>query len=258
VDGSVERIGGMRDRMSQRQTTMTWDDHEAMTDIARETGGQAFYGSNDLQAALSRSMEDGSNYYTIAYTPQNHDWNGKYRKIDVKCAQSGTKLTYRRGYYAVAETNLGANGKVVDDQVALLFATAMHPEAPTSTMVLMKVQVLPPDATHKTVRIDYAISARDITFPDAPDNAKHVTLDLMAVAWDKNGKPAAEDSGKIDTSIPADTYKDIMRSYVPAHEELEVKPGTYTLRLGVVDRNSRKIGTLDVPLTVPDLQTTAK
>src|SRR5579864_8228451 len=251
VDGSVERLGGMRDRTSQRQTTMQWDDHEAMTDIARETGGQAFYGSNDLKAALSRSMEDGSNYYTIAYTPQNHDWNGKYRKIEIKCAQGSSKLTYRRGYYAVTETNLAANGKAVDDQVGLLFATAMHPEAPTSTMILLKVQVLPPDATHKSVRIDYAINAGDVTFMDTPEKSKRVMLDLMAVAWSKDGKPAAEDSGKIDTAIPFSTYKDVLRSYIPAHQELEVKPGTYTLRLGVVDRSSKKIGTLDVPLTVP-------
>lgn len=258
VDGSVERIGNIRDRTAARQTTMQWDDHEAMTDIARETGGQAFYGSNDLKNALSRSMEEGSNYYTIAYTPQNHDWNGKYRKIEVKCAQGSTKLTYRRGYYAVAETKLAANGKAVDDQVALLFATSMHPEAPTSTMVLLKVQVLPPDASHKTVRIDYAINSQDITFTDAPGNSKHVMLDLMAVAWDKEGKPAAEDSGKINTTISADAYQSVMHSYIPAHQELSVKPGTYTLRLGLVDRNSRKIGTLDVPLTVPELQAATK
>src|SRR5579864_467599 len=254
VDGSVERIGGMRDRTSQRQTTMQWDDHEAMTDIARETGGQAFYGSNDLKAALSRSMEDGSNYYTIAYTPQNHDWNGKYRKIEVKCAQGGTKLTYRRGYYAFAESSLAANGKPVDDQVALLFATAMHPEAPTSTMVLLKVQVLPPDATHKSVRIDYAINPHDVTFLDTEENAKRVMLDLMAVAWDKDGNAKGEGSGKIDATVPLNVYEDVMRSYISAHQELDVKAGTYTLRLGVVDRTSRRIGTLDVPLTIPNSQ----
>jgi hypothetical protein len=243
----------LRGRAKTRQTTAEWDDHEAMTDIARETGGQPFYGTNDLKAALSRSMADGSNYYTIAYTPQNRDWNGKYRKIEVKCAKGGTKLTYRRGYYALSETNVGADGKVVHDEIALLFANAMHPEAPTSTMVLLKVLVLPPDANHKTVRIDYAINAQDISFTDTPDNAKHVMLDLMAVAWDKDGKPAAVDSGEIDTAISTDAYKSVMTSFVPAHQELTVKSGTYTLRLGVVDRTSRKIGTLDVPLTIPEI-----
>jgi VWFA-related protein len=258
INGTPDRIDSNRDRSANRQTTMEWDDHEAMTDIARETGGQAFYGSNDIKAALSRSMDDASNYYTIAYTPENRDWNGKYRKIEVKCDQGGTKLTYRRGYYAVSETGLAASGKAADDQVALMFATSMHPEAPTSTMVLLKVQVLPADATHKTVRIDYAIDPHDITFTDTPEKTKHVMLDLMAVAWDKNSKIAGESSDKIDTSISPTVYEEVMKTSIPAHEELEVKPGTYVLRLGVVDRNSRKIGTLDVPLTVPELRASAK
>jgi hypothetical protein len=83
-------------------------------------------------------------------------------------------------------------------------------------------------------------------------------LDLMAVAWDKNGKAAAEDSGKMDTTVPLNVYQDVMRSFIPAHQEVQVKAGTYMLRVGVVDRYSRKIGTLDVPLTVPDVQVSAK
>jgi len=37
---------------------------------------------------------------------------------------------------------------------------------------------------------------------------------------------------------------------LPFHQELDLKPGSYTLRLGVLDRGSQKIGTVDVPLTV--------
>lgn len=256
--GSMGRLGERRDTVSQRQITMEWDDHDAMSDIARETGGKAFYGSNDIKAALATSMNEGENYYTLAYDPENHKWNGKYRKIEVKCSQDGTKLTYRRGYYAVNQASLADNGKVANDQVALLFATAMQPEAPTSTMVLLKVQVLPPDATHKNVRIDYAISPRDVTFTDAPENKKHLALDLMAVAWDKDGKNQGESSDKIDATVPLSTYENAIHSYIPAHEEVEVKPGTYTLRLGVVDRASRRIGTVDVPLTVPVIEAQAK
>ena len=249
IYGSIGGLTQTRDHMAQRQITMEWDDHEAMSDIARETGGKAFYGSNDIKAALSASMNEGENYYTLAYTPENHKWDGKYRKLEVKTTQGGAKLTYRRGYYAVANPD-AIKGKAVDDQVALLFATAMHPEAPTSTMVLLKVQVLPPDATHKTVRIDYAIDPQDVSFVDTPDKQKHVAIDLMAVAWDKDGKSGGESSDKIDTSVSLSSYENAMRSYIPAHQELEVKPGKYTLRLGVVDRNTRRIGTVDVPLVV--------
>jgi len=254
IVGGAEGVGSMSGRFARRMGQMQWNDHEAMDDIARETGGTAFFGTNDLKGALETSTQEGENYYTIAYAPENHKWNGKYRKIELKYSATGAKLIYRRGYYAVADTFVSQDTKAVEGQVAHLFATAMHPEAPTSTAVLLKVQVLPPDTTHNTVRIDYAINPHDVVFAGTPENERHLTLDLMAVAWDKEGKDAGHSSDRIDSSVPTKAYEDVMRSYIPAHQELELQPGTYTLRLGVVDRSSRKIGTLDVPLTITALQ----
>jgi hypothetical protein len=39
---------------------------------------------------------------------------------------------------------------------------------------------------------------------------------------------------------------------IAAHLELELKPGTYKLRLGVLDYGNGKIGTLDVPISIPE------
>jgi len=254
--GGANEAGTMSTRFSRRMGQMQWDDREAMTDIARETGGTAFFGTNDLKGALETSTQEGENYYTIAYTPENHKWDGKYRKIELKCSAPGAKLTYRRGYYALADVS--PNTKAVEGEVAHLFATSMQPEAPTSTAVLLKVQVLPPDASHKTVRIDYAINPGDVVFAGTPGNERHLTLDLMVVAWGKDGKDAGHSSDRIDSTVPTKVYEDALRSYIPAHQELELGPGTYTLRLGVVDRSSRKIGTLDVPLTITALQSSDK
>jgi len=45
---------------------------------------------------------------------------------------------------------------------------------------------------------------------------------------------------------------------VPAKQDLTLKPGVYNLRLGVMDRVSQQIGTLDVPLVIPDRATAQK
>ena len=73
-----------------------------MDDIARETGGQAFIG-NDLKKIMERGIKQGSTYYTLAYSPAIKKWNAEYHKIEVKTAESGLKLEYRRGFYAVPE-----------------------------------------------------------------------------------------------------------------------------------------------------------
>jgi VWFA-related protein len=230
----------------QRQTTALWDAHEAMTDIARETGGRAFYGTNDLRGAMAHSMEQGSNYYTIAYTPTNHNWNGRYRKIEVKSATLGTQLTYRRGYYAFPEREMATSG------AAAAMTGAMQPSVPEFTGLLLRVQVLPPDALHKNVQIDYAVDAHDLNFTDGADKRKHAAIEFVATAWDKDLKQVGRAADGMDATIRQDRYEQIMKTGLPFHQELELKPGIYNVRLGVLDRGSRKIGSVNAKVTVPE------
>lgn len=216
-----------------------------MNDIARETGGEAFYNQNDLKALMQRSLEEGTNYYTLAYVPENHDWNGKYRKIEVRVATQGVKLRHRRGYYAITESSSDK------DSAAHLLVAAMQPTVPESTRLLMRVQVLPPSADRKTVSIDFAISPSDLLFQDGADQRKTVTVDFMVVALDKNRKEVGLQSNTVDANMRPETYEGVLKRGFPGHVDLELKPGTYVLRLGAIDRNSQKIGTVDVPLTVP-------
>ncbi len=225
---------------------------DAMNDIARQTGGLAFYSDNDLKAAMLRSIQEGTNYYTLAYAPTKSDWNGRYRKIEVKAPQSHLQLRFRRGYYAVREKEF------TGDEAAKMLASAMQPYVPESTMLLLRVQVLPPDQEHKAVRIDYAVEAQDIAFADASDKRKHADIDFMATAWDKTNQDAAHVTDTMQATIRPELFDQVLKTGLPMHQELDVKPGSYLLRLGVIDRGSQKIGTVDVPLTIPGGKTGKK
>jgi hypothetical protein len=112
------------------------------------------------------------------------------------------------------------------------------------------VQVLPPDAAHKAVHVDYAVDARDIAFADGPDQRKLATLDFVATAWNKDLKLVAHQSDTMNTTLRPEPFQQVLSTGLPFHQELDLKPGTYTLRVGVLDRKNQKIGTVDVPLTV--------
>ena len=58
--------------------------HGTMQEMADRTGGKAFYNTNGIDQAIRKSIDDGSRYYTLAYYPENKNWNGKFRKIEVK------------------------------------------------------------------------------------------------------------------------------------------------------------------------------
>ena len=76
---------------------------DQMDDIAMQTGGEAFLGTNDIAGALRKSLEEGQSFYSLAYTSTNKNWNGKFRKIHVELTRKGYSLSYRRGYFALPE-----------------------------------------------------------------------------------------------------------------------------------------------------------
>ena len=222
-----------------------WSTQFAMKNIADETGGEAFYNRNDLADAMRRSLDEGTNYYTLAYVPRNHEWNGEYRKLEVKVGVEGAKTRHRSGYYALAD--LGRDADAADQ----LLADAMRHTVPESTRLLMKVQVLPPNGERKSVSIDFAVVAAGLDFAGVPDQQKNAVVEFSAVALDKNWKQAGAASKTIDVSLQPEAYRRVLLAGFPGHLDLEVKPGRYSLRLGVMDRRNQRIGTLDVPLEVP-------
>jgi VWFA-related protein len=68
-------------------------------EIAKVTGGRAFYSTNDLTGALADATETGESYYSLSYAPTDQQYNGRLRHIKVELAEKGYKLAYRQAYF---------------------------------------------------------------------------------------------------------------------------------------------------------------
>ena len=235
------RYGALLDRQSQGLN----NDHATMNEIAEETGGEAFYNTNGLATAMNKTIQQTSTYYTLAYIPGNRDWNGKFRKVMIKLDRRDARLDYRRGYFGSPEQHLTPN----DSQ--RLLAGALQRGTPDATSLFFLVRVSPPDASRKTVQINFSIDPRHLTLTDLPTGRKHALVELMGIAWDKNGRDGGHFSGTLDANLTPATFARVMQGGLPARQELDLKPGSYHLRVGVMDRSNQNLGTIDVPLTVP-------
>jgi hypothetical protein len=220
--------------------------------VAEQTGGEAFLGTNDLKRAMQRTMEDGETYYTLAYTPDKVDPQTAFHRIEVRVNHPDSKLSYRRGYFSSPQ-------KAGSPQTGVAaLRGALQPGMPPSTMLFLSAKVLPPDAEHKDVHITYVVNANSVTFTDVSNQGKHITLDCIAIAFDKDGKEVAHASDTLDGTIKAAAYDTVVNNGIPAQQQLTLPPGAYNLRLGVMDRPSQQIGTLDVPLVVPGVAAAKK
>jgi VWFA-related protein len=220
--------------------------HSAMNDIAYETGGEAIFGSNDLAGALRRSIEDGSNYYTLAYRPQNHDWDGKFRKIAVEMADHGYSLSYRRGYFAFAD-------QITTEDTAQALNVALQPGAPESTLLLLKGKIDLPDAQQPDIHVETTVDPAAVDFSTDAAGHRHAKLLVLLVALsDSLNQPEnpPQTSGVIRLDLDPATYAGILKDGIRFQQKLTLKPGRYRMRIGVTDMNNKRLGTLDMPVEI--------
>jgi VWFA-related protein len=74
--------------------------HDIMEEIAKRTGGRAFYDSNDTSRQIRAAMDDNSGNYVLGYYPDPYEDNGRFRKIQVKVQGQGLSIRHREGYFA--------------------------------------------------------------------------------------------------------------------------------------------------------------
>jgi VWFA-related protein len=231
----------------------------AMEQLAADTGGKAFYNSNDLNAAMTHAINDGSHYYTLVYTPANKRMDGRYRSIEVKMPEYKYKLSYRRGYNA--DDTTAADGKPEPDPLRPLLIRGL----PSATQILYGARVLPaspqPPAgatragknaklTGPVTRyaIDLMIRWNDVSLNVEPDGTHSGKLQLGMIAYDRDGNAVNWSGATQQMSLQPDVFAAIQKSGVPAHLEIDIPDTDVWLEIGVYDWNTGKAGTLEVPL----------
>ncbi len=224
------------------------ESHGTMKELAGRTGGRAFYNRNDLDTAVLTSIEDGSTYYTLAYYPENKDWNGKFRKIRIKTNRAGVKLRHRFGFFATdPQTYAGLDSGVKAKE----FGEALSLDFPGSTDLRFQATVLQPsDATKNKFVLRYAIDAHAISFETQGDGLQRAKVDCAMIAYSNKGKQVKSDSHGMTVALPPEVYKQVMQRGFPCEESFDLPAGDYVLRMGVRDGRSGLIGTTTGSVTV--------
>lgn len=82
-------------------------DDKVLMNMAEETGGIAFFTGDmlSLERSFTKIAKELRAQYLVTYNPSNKEYNGTFRKIDVKlAAKSGDlKVRTKRGYKAVTD-----------------------------------------------------------------------------------------------------------------------------------------------------------
>lgn len=245
-----------------------------MDEVAADTGGKAFHSTNGIEEAIQTASDQGSNYYTLSYTPTNRKYDGGLRKIRVALQQKGYHLAYRQGYYAV---DPNAPLKDTNDPKRRIGVAAMQQGSPQSHQIVFAVRVVPIGKPKKVAGaasgipanpprkknapsgpvemqhygIDYAVDPAHLLFTPTTAGLYHGVVDFMVTAFNDDGRLVASMASMAASDLRPANYKSVMAGGFRIHQELDVPVEAVALRLGVEDGTSNHIGTLEIPLPVP-------
>ena len=245
--------GGAQIQELERQRNSLYSSQAAMEDIAKDTGGEAFYNTNGLKQAMATALHNGERYYTISYYPTDKKMDGSYRPIEVKVRSSHYKLSYRRGYFAENAKKRVVEQAQSDDPLRPLMVRGL----PSSTEIIYKIRAQAADpqpapnaptvgdnremkAPLIRYAVDFAVSTNDLDLKLAPDGTRHGNLEVTLVAYDHDGKTLNWLVRSMNMSLKPDLYAAFERGGVQLHEEIDVPKATFSCAQGsMIERLAR-------------------
>lgn len=236
-----------------RSTETTINSHSTMNTVAEQTGGKAFYNTNNIEKAIRDGMDDGSTYYTLGYYPENKNWDGKFRKIAVKVNRAGVKLHYRLGFLAADPMTYAKQDPKIQ---GIDIGNALDLNNPLSTALPFQAVVVPPSAANGKVQINYGIDPKAIAFELRPDGLQHAAVDCGVKVYTEKGEGLRVQANTFNAALAPEQFQKVMKMIFPCNQTLELPAGSYILRLAVRDITTGLIGTANGRVTVP--ATTAK
>jgi VWFA-related protein len=220
--------------------------------MGEETGGFAVVNRNDFKDAFQRIVDDNSSYYVMGYYSTNDKRDGRFRKIEVKLpGKSGYVVRARKGYVAPRGKAPETKAAAKDGSSPELRDAIESPLPLAGLPMAVTAAVFKGPAPKGSVVISAFINGSTLPLADAAGMAKN-DIEVLAVATDEKGKSVATGRNTVNLAMKPDTAKRLTATGFRIISSIDLAPGRYTLRVAAREGNTKKAGSVNFDLDVPD------
>jgi len=245
--GSLRGTGAFNGSALQNNLDSNFNSQEVMSTLSTDTGGKAFFDSNDFSPAFQRVQNDTSAYYSIGFRSSDPHRDGRYRKLLVKLNRADVKLEYRQGYYAPADFKHSTN----DDKERQLDEELASQLPSTDVAVYLQALYFRVDETHFFVPVSIVVPGSQIPFTKGGDRDK-ATLDIIGQVKDASGHDIGDARQTVKLAI--DQSQQVSRKNIQYSTGFTLPIGKYHLKFVVRENETGKMGSFETDINVPDLR----
>jgi len=233
---------------NQQRATIN-DSQETLYTLAADTGGKAFFDSNDITAGIVQAQQQMRSYYLLGYYTTNPAQDGKYRKITVKLTNPmSAKLEHRKGYYA-SKVWGKLNGQEKEQQLKEALSAG---DPATDLPLALQVNYFRVAPTTYFVPVSIKIPGSVVALA-AKRGASVTQFDFAGQIQDEQHAVAGNVRDNISVRLDgANAAKAGHQSFQYA-AGFTLEPGKYRLKFVVRENVTGKLGTFDMRFTIPDL-----
>ena len=216
-----------------------------MMELARRTGGRAFFNRNDLETGIRRALDDSRFTYELAYSPDHGKWKGEWRRIQVKVDRPGVTVLARSGYFALPDPQ----PLPVKDRLEFLSEVAASPieSAQLPLSVHIATSSSPNGAAiDAVVHVGRQSLGSLLTAQASGHAAGHFEVEFMQIG-EKN-KLLDATQKQIDADLKPEEYAALSKTGWNLPVRLPFRPGATLLCVVLHDEASDAVGSVRIPL----------
>ena len=240
--------------LERNEDLLRFDPRSGLGQLADQTGGFLIHDTNDLGNGLRRISDDMHGYYMMTYTPKNQDYNGQFRRINVKLNRSNVELQTRKGYYAIesagqfpildyeAPAIAAARNANPDANPFPFHGAALSYPAPSQPGLTLIVAEAPMSAFNFTTSADKKTYSADFS--------------ILALVKDGNGEIVQKVSKHYPLTGTIDQLESARKEQLLFYRETQLPAGSYTVEMIAYDEPTGKTSIRESSLDIAALDET--
>jgi len=245
--GSLRGTSAYSGGAQQSQLDSNFGSQEVLGTLSADTGGKAFFDSNDFAPAFQQVQHDTEAYYILGFHSTDTARDGSYRHLTVKLNRSDVKLDYRPGYYAPADFR---HQKTEDREQAL--TEQLRSDLPaTDVAVYLQALYFRLDDNKFFIPVSLIVPGSQIHSVKNGDRDK-ANIDIIGQV--KNAQGIIVGNVRDNVKLAVDAAQQVEKKNIQYSTGFTLAPGKYHLKFVVRENQTGAMGSFETDIQVPDLK----
>jgi VWFA-related protein len=222
---------------------------DTLATLSSDTGGKAFFDSNDFSGVFSQVQKDSSVYYVLGFTSNNPLKDGRFRRLKVQVNRPDLKLDFRSGYYAGRDfehLNRADREQQLEEELAAQLPRVDVPLYAGSAFFRQ-------DDSHYYLAVSLVIPGSQIPFVTEKEKDS-ATIDIIGTVLEGGKLPVGRLRDTVKLAV--ESTRQVRRKNVQYNTGFVLSPGSYHLKFVVRENQTGRIGSFETDVQIPDLRKT--